>query len=146
MKQCIGIMCLLMWVVANAADLEEVLAPIPGTTGGKDDFMAGVTWVTETEKAYYACKERLDIQTLELWVDGTGTLARAKGVPDRALKYGVNGPVQVLAYVDSTGMPNMATYLLLPSGEAHIFRLTPDQRIVKDSKRWQCAKEDWRDP
>jgi len=131
---------------AHAADIEEVLATVPGTTGGEEDFMAGVTWVVETEKAYYACKERLDMQTLELWVDGENTLARAKGVPDRSLKYGINGPVQVLSYVDQTGSPNLATYLLLPSGEAHVFRLTPDQRIVKDSKRWQCSKGEWQAP
>ena len=146
MKKCASILLLLATSHATAADIEEVLATVPGTTGGKDDFMAGVTWVAETEKAYYACRERLQMQTLEFWIDGTRTLARARGVPDRALTYGVNGPVQVLSYVDNTGSPNMATYLLLPSGEAHVFRLTPDQRIVKDSKRWQCTQGEWRDP
>lgn len=132
--------------LAHAADLEEVLAGVPGASGGEDDFMPGVTWYAETDKAYYACSERLDMQTLELWVNGAQSLARARGVPDRTLRYGRNGPVQVLSYVDASGSPTIATYLLLPSDEAHIFRVTPELRIVKDSKRWQCRRGDWRDP
>lgn len=146
MKHWLCILPLLVIPFANAADLEEVLADVPGTTGGKADFMKAVTWSDESERAYYACKERLDMQTLELWVDGERSMARARGVPDRTLKYGENGPVQVLSYFDKAGAPTIATYLLLPSGEAHIFRVTPELRIVKASKRWQCERGDWREP
>lgn len=146
MKYWVCVVSLLLAHLAHAADLEEVLAAVPGATGGEEDFMAGVTWSTETDKRYYACTERLDMQTLELWVDGVHTMARSRGVPDRMLKYGKNGPVQVLSYFDKTGLPTIATYLLLPSGEAHIFRVTPEQRIVKASKRWQCRSGEWREP
>jgi len=146
MKILVCILFLLVPNLVNAAKLDEVLAAVPGTTGGEEDFMAGVTWSTETDKAYYACTERLDMQTLELWVNGGRSMARARGVPDRPLKYGENGPVQVLSYFDGAGSPSIATYLLLPSGEVHIFRVTPGQRIVKDSKRWQCRRGEWRDP
>ncbi len=146
MKYWVCILPLLAAGLANAATLDDVLADVPGVTGGAEDFMAGVTWYPATDRAYYACTERLDMQTLELWVNGAGSMARARGVPDRPLKYGRNGPVQVLAYFDEAGSPTIATYLLLPSEEAHIFRVTPEQHIVKDSKRWQCRGAEWREP
>lgn len=145
MKYWIPVLFLLAAPFVSAANLDEVLASVPGTTGGEEDFMAGVTWSANPEKAYYACTERLEMLTLELWV-GEKSMARARGVADRPLLYGKNGPVQVLSYFNEAGAPTIATYLLLPSDDAHVFRVTPQQRIVKASKRWQCKPAQWREP
>ena len=145
MKYWIPILSLLAAPIVGAAHLDDVLATVEGTTGGEVDFMAGVTWSANPEKAYYACTERLELPTLELWL-GSQSMARSRGIEDRPLLYGENGPIKVLSYFDTAGAPTLATYLLLPSGETHLFRVTAEQRIVKASKRWQCKPEKWRAP
>ncbi len=145
MKYWVPILALLAAPLVSAAHLDDVLAKVPGTTAGEEDFMANVTWSANPEKAYYACTERMELLTLELWL-GSQNIARARGVADQPLLYGNNGPIQVLSYMNDDGAPSMATYLLLPSGETHMFRLSPEQHIVKASKAWQCTPAEWRVP
>lgn len=145
MRYWIAILALATAPLVSAERLDAVLASVEGTTGDEEDFIANVTWSEKPEKAYYACTERLDMLTLELWVDSQ-SVARARGFDDQPLLYGTNGPIQVLSYFSDAGEPTMAAYLLLPSGETHIFRVTPAQRIVKRSKRWQCEQGPWREP
>jgi hypothetical protein len=145
MKYWVTLLSLLAAPLVSAAHLDDVLATVQGTTGGEEDFMAGVTWSANPAKAYYACTERLELLTLELW-RGSQSMARARGIDDQPLLYGTNGPIQVLSYFSAEGTPTLATYLLLPSGETHMFRVTPEQRIVKASKRWQCRPAEWRAP
>tara|TARA_R110002072_G_C7824776_1_gene523657 strand:+ start:115 stop:552 length:438 start_codon:yes stop_codon:yes gene_type:complete len=145
MKYWVPILALLAAPLASAAQLDDVLSKFEGATGGEEDFMANVTWSATPDKAYYACTERMDLLTLELWL-GSENIVRARGVADQPVLYGTNGPIQVLSYVNDEGSPSMATYLMLPSGETHIFRLSPEQHIVKASKQWQCSPAEWRAP
>ncbi|CAA0090845.1 Uncharacterised protein [Halioglobus japonicus] len=145
MRYWIPILSLLVAPLVSGAHLDDVLSKVQGTTGGEEDFMAGVTWSASPEQAYYSCTERLGLVTLELWV-GSENIARARGVADQPLLYGNNGPIQVLSYFSDEGAPTMAAFLLLPSGETHMFRVTPQQRIVKASKNWQCSPGEWRAP
>jgi hypothetical protein len=145
MKYWVPILALLAAPLVSAGNLDDVLSKVEGTTGGEEDFMAGVTWSANPEQAYYACTERMELLTLELWL-GSQNIARARGVTDQPLLYGTNGPIQVLSYFNDEGEPALATYLLLPSGETHVFRLSSEQHIVKASKRWQCTPAEWRAP
>ena len=145
MKYWILILSMFAAPLVSGARLDDVLSKVEGATGGEEDFMAGVTWSDSPEDTYYACTERLGLPTLELWL-GSENIARARGVADQPVMYGKNGPVQVLSYFGEAGTPTMAAYLMLPSGETHIFRVTPEQRIVKASKQWQCSPAQWRAP
>ena len=145
MKYWVPILALLAAPLVSAAHFDDVLTTVQGTTGNEEDFIANVTWSATPDKAYYACTERMELLTLELWL-GSVNIARARGVADQPLLYGNNGPIQVLSYMNDKGAPSMATFLLLPSGETHLFRLSPEQHIVKASKQWQCSPAEWRAP
>ena len=54
--------------LVSAAHRDDVLAIVQGATADREDFMANVIWFANPEKAYYACTERMELLTLELWV------------------------------------------------------------------------------
>ena len=145
MKTLIVLTALVTGFPVNAAHFEHVLASVEGATGTEENFIPQVAWQDQPENAYYRCKERLPTPTLELWV-GTESLVRASNTQDQPLLYGTNGPIQVLAYFNEDRKPFLAAYLILPSGETHLFRVNNEQRIVKSSKQWQCERQEWRAP
>ena len=77
MKYWVPILALLAAPLASAAQLDDVLSKVEGATGGEEDFMANVTWSATPDKAYYACTERMDLLTLELWLGSENIVAGA---------------------------------------------------------------------
>lgn len=130
---------------AGAGHLDEVLKSVEGVTADDESFISQVTWVDNPEKAYYTCTDRSATPTLELW-QGSHPMVRFKGADDQPLLYGENGPIVVLSYFKEERTPALAAYLILPSGETHLFRVNAEQHIAKSSKQWQCERQVWQEP
>ena len=146
MKPLILILLLCLSSSLCAATFDEMLALAGPEFEGIDgeNFMAGVRWEEDPKQQYFACKDRLDKVSLELWQKEGGWVS-ARGSPIGKLKFGRHGSIRVFSLTDEHNNPHVAAYFMLPSGETHVFRVLYS-KVRLASITWRCEEADWKPP
>ena len=130
---------------SQAGRIEDVLEEqqIDATA---ETFIPGVTWIDNPEQAYYQCSDRQRSDVVaELW-QGEKTQIITRGAAPVDLLYGEHGEIKVFSIQDKAGGPALAAYLLLPTGETHLFRVNKELTVVKNSMEWRCKPAPYRAP
>ena len=139
MKTAVAALALLA-MSAHGGNIEQVLDAAQ-VDADAETFLPDVTWLDNPETAYYRCTSRGDRLVGELWRGPTSSV-RTPHSPLESVRYGEHGPIKVFNYTDG----KRAVFMMLPSGETHLFRYSSSQKIVKASMEWQCAEAPYQAP
>ena len=114
------LLCLLA-TGARGAHIESILKDLQ-IDATAQSFIPRVDWNGNPPPAYYQCVDgRRDDVIAELWQGPVTQISTAKS-GTQTLLYGEHKSIKVFAYKDDND-PWLAAYLLLPSGETHLFRV-----------------------
>lgn len=125
----------LLPLAAGAGNIQNILAD-QGIDADAKTFLPGVTWNDNPAEAHYRCTGRGGSHTGDILRGPTSQVKTIRS-PKETVRYGEHGPIKVFAYTDG----KRAVYLILPSGETHLFRFSEEQEIVKSSMEWQCEQQ-----
>ena len=138
------LLCLLA-TAARSAHIESILKDLQ-IEATAQSFIPRVNWNGNPPLAYYQCVDGRREDVIAVLWQGPVTQITTPKSGTQSLLYGEHESIKVFAYKDDNNQPWLAAYLMLPSGETHLFRVNAEHEIVKASMQWQCRKAPYKLP
>lgn len=130
---------------ARAAHIESILQE-QDVQATAQTLIPQIQWIDNPTEAFYTCTDgNSDALVAELWQGPVTQVKLARGTI-QALLYGEQDSIKVFAYRGEDDKPWLAAFLMLDSGETHLFRVSPTQEIVKASMQWHCKATPYSSP
>ena len=130
---------------ARGAHIESILQE-QDVQATAQTLIPQIQWIDNPTEAFYTCTDgNSDALVAELWQGPVTQVKLARGTI-QALLYGEQDSIKVFAYRGEDDKPWLAAFLMLDSGETHLFRVSPTQEIVKASMQWHCKATPYSSP